>query len=62
VELGALSIAITLEKNAVKFYTWQAQAASVPEVKRFFSELAEWETGHYDALVQQQEELKEGSS
>jgi rubrerythrin len=58
VETGALSIAVSLEKNAVKFYKWQSQTAKMPEVRRFFAELAEWETGHYDALIKQQEALQ----
>ena len=29
------------------------------EAKRFFGELAEWEAGHHQALLRQQEELKE---
>jgi rubrerythrin len=54
-----LSVGAQLEYDAMRFYKAQAEAAADPEIKKFFTELAEWETGHYNALVQQQEELKE---
>ena len=58
-EMSALSIGIQLESDAMKFYRAQAAAAADPEIVGFYSELAEWETGHYQALLSQQEELKE---
>ncbi len=58
-EMSALSIGIQLEADAMKFYRSQAEAAVDQEVKQFYSELAEWESGHYQALLRQQEELKE---
>ena len=58
-EMSALSIGIQLELDAIKFYRAQAEAADEPEVREFYTELAEWESGHYQALLGQQEELKE---
>ena len=58
IEMSALSIGIQLELDATKFYEDQAQAASDPDIKSFFEELAQWENGHYRALLAQQEEFK----
>lgn len=58
-EMSALSIGITLELNAVKHYKAQAEAADDESIKSFFNELVQWESGHYDALNRQLEELKE---
>ena len=49
-ERSALSIGTQLEMNAIRFYKQQAEAAEDPDVKRFFTELADWEVGHYNAL------------
>jgi len=59
-EMSALSIGVQLEADAMAFYQAEAQAANSPDVKRFYAELADWEAGHYRALLHQQEELKEG--
>jgi rubrerythrin len=58
-EMSALSIGIGLELSAVKFYQDQAAQAGDEIVKKFYNELADWEHGHYQALLQQQESLKE---
>ncbi|MBU0640623.1 MAG: ferritin family protein [Planctomycetes bacterium] len=58
-EMSALSIGMQLEADAVKFYQAQSAAARDAAVKKFFNELAEWESGHYQALRSQQELLKE---
>jgi len=58
-EMSALSIGIQLEFNAIGFYKQQAEQAAIPEVQHFFRELAEWETGHYNALLGQQDLLKQ---
>ena len=58
-EMSALSIGMQLELDATKFYKSQAEAADDAAVKQFYTELAEWESGHYEALRRQQEELKE---
>ncbi|MBN2134570.1 MAG: ferritin family protein [Acidobacteria bacterium] len=58
-EMTALSIAINLELNTIKHYKGYANHANDPEVRKFLEELVEWETGHYDALLKQDEALKE---
>ena len=58
-EMSALSIGIRLELDAMKFYQSQSKAADDPQIKGFFAELADWESGHYHALLKQQEALKE---
>jgi len=58
-EMSALSIAILLELNSERYYREQAQATGDPDAKDFFNQLADWESGHYHALLQQQESLKE---
>lgn len=58
-EMTALSVGIQLELGAQTFYKSQAGRATDDNVKAFFLELAEWEAGHYEALLAQQEALKE---
>lgn len=58
-EMSALAIGIQLEHDAMKFYRVQSEQATEPQAKAFFAELAAWETGHYQALLKQQEELKD---
>ncbi len=58
-EMSALSIGIQLELDAMNFYKSHAGATKAPAAKAFFTELADWESGHYQALLRQQEELKE---
>jgi rubrerythrin len=58
-EMSALSIGIQLELGAVEFYAGQAKAATHPTVRAFFEELADWERGHYQALLRQQEAMKD---
>lgn len=58
-EMSALSIGIQLELNSIQFYKQEAQATDNDEVERFYTELADWEQEHYDALLRQQESLKE---
>ncbi|MFH1010108.1 MAG: ferritin family protein [bacterium] len=58
-EMSALSIGIQLELSSIKFYQEEAKAASDAFVQTFYTELVEWETGHYRALLRQQEALKE---
>ena len=58
-EMTALSVGIQLELAAETFYKRQAEAAADPAVRSFFEELARWEAGHYQALLGQQESLKE---
>lgn len=58
-EMSALSIGIQLELDTQKFYRSQAEASDDALVKEFYVELADWESGHYQALLKQHEELKE---
>ncbi len=58
-EMSALSIGIQLELNAIKFYKAEAGAVEDETVKKFYSELADWESGHYHALLKQYDSLKE---
>jgi rubrerythrin len=58
-EMSALSIGIQLELSAVKFYKERAAEAADETVTKFYTELADWESGHYQALLKQQDTLKE---
>jgi len=58
-EMSALSIGILLERNAIDFYTRQADEAESEDVRRFFRELADWETEHYRMLLRQDEALRD---
>jgi rubrerythrin len=58
-EMTALAIGIQLELNAEAFYRKEAKAARDTTVKGFFLKLADWEAGHYQALLRQQSSLKE---
>jgi rubrerythrin len=58
-EMSALGVGVHLEQSAIEFYRAQANQASDPAVRRFFDELAEWERGHYEALLSQQRTLQD---
>ncbi len=58
-EMSALAIAVQLELNAITHYRAQALRTQSPEAKAFFEELVAWETGHYEALLHQQQDLQE---
>jgi len=58
-EMSALSIGIELELSSMTFYKNEAASARDQEVRAFFTQLADWEAGHYNALLRQQEELKQ---
>ena len=58
-EMSALAIGIQLELSSIQFYKGEADAADDPMLKQFFTELADWEKEHYDALLRQQDSLKE---
>ena len=49
-ELGALSIGMTLETNAIKYFSGAAQSTSEKEVREFYQFLADWEQEHLEAL------------
>jgi rubrerythrin len=49
-ELGALSIGMTLETSAIKYFTGAAENTAENEVREFYEFLADWERQHLDAL------------
>jgi rubrerythrin len=57
-EMTSLAIGIQLEHDAMEYYRAQAAAADDPVVQGFYTQLASWESGHYQALLRQQDELK----
>lgn len=59
IEMSALSIALKLELDAERFYRDQARLAGGGPVTAFYSELADWESEHYQALKRQMDEVKE---
>jgi rubrerythrin len=58
-EVSALTIGMKLEMEAAGFYRKCAAQAATPAAKKFYTELAEWEQGHYDSFKNQLELLKE---
>lgn len=58
-EMTAVSVGIQLEMSAVKFYRAASQDTEDPLLKAFFRELEKWEQHHYNALLLQQDELKQ---
>lgn len=51
-EVGVLSVGMTLEHNAVTFFTRAAEGAQEREVRDFYLFLADWERQHFAALQQ----------
>ncbi len=49
-ELGVLSIGMTLETNAITYFSGAADNTAETEVKEFYLFLADWEKEHLDAL------------
>jgi rubrerythrin len=49
-EMGALSVGMTLEQNAILHFTNAARQSTEKEVKDFYTFLANWEKQHFDAL------------
>jgi rubrerythrin len=49
-ELAVLSIGMTLETNAIKYFTGAAKQASDREVTEFYQFLTDWEQQHFDSL------------
>ena len=58
-EMSALSVGVKLELFSMSFYRQRAEENADAFVKGFFTELAEWEAGHYHALLNQLDALKE---
>jgi len=50
-EMAALSVGMTLEKNAVAYFSGAAQSAGEAEVRKFYRFLADWEQQHLNALA-----------
>ena len=49
-ELAVLSIGMTLESNAINYFSTSASQATDTEVREFYQFLANWEKQHYDSL------------
>lgn len=58
-EAAVISAALEFEKNAVKYYGEQAEAAESAEEKKLFTWLADWEKNHMMMLASLDNELKE---
>lgn len=57
-EMGALSVGMTLETNAMALFHKAAGSSDSKEVKTFYAFLEEWEKEHFDALKNLFEQLK----
>jgi rubrerythrin len=49
-EMAVLSIGLTLETNAMRYFAEAARQAADKEVTQFYQFLGDWEKQHYDAL------------
>jgi rubrerythrin len=58
-EMSALSIAIQLELNSINHYQTAAARIAEADAKKVFTELANWESDHYQMLLKQQELVKD---
>ncbi len=52
-EVSTLAIGMKLELESKLFYSEMAKEADDEELKKFFTELSDWEKGHYEALRKQ---------
>jgi rubrerythrin len=57
-EMAALSVGMTLEKNAVAHFSAAARDATDHEVRQFYTYLADWERKHLDALQRLHESIR----
>jgi rubrerythrin len=57
-EIGALSIGIQLETNAVTFFETAARQASDPQIGGFYRFLADWEGSHLRTLQQLHDSIR----
>jgi rubrerythrin len=57
-EMAALSVGMTLEKNAIAHFSGAARSADEAEIRRFYQFLAEWEQQHLDALQSLSETIR----
>ena len=60
-ELGALSIGVQLESNAVAFFDTAAREASNPQISGFYRFLADWEGLHLRTLQQLYDSIRKDS-
>lgn len=58
-EASAISTAILIEENAIRFYADRAQISSDPEEKKIYSWLSEWEVTHLRFLAEIDKKLTE---
>jgi rubrerythrin len=58
-EVSALTIGMKLELDAMQYYRSCAETADNKEVRRFYTELADWEQEHYHTFEKQLDMLKE---
>lgn len=56
---SAISIALTLEERAFKFYQKEEAAATDPEIKKLFTWLADWELDHHQKLMELEEDYRQ---
>jgi rubrerythrin len=49
-EMGALSVGMQLESNAIQYFSEAAKTAGEAEIRDFYTFLAGWEKEHFDAL------------
>lgn len=49
-EMGVLSVGMTLEQRAIRYFSGAAEHADETEVRDFYQFLADWEKGHLEAL------------
>jgi rubrerythrin len=49
-EMAAVSVGMTLEKNAVAYFSTAAKNTTADEIRKFYQFLADWEQQHLDAL------------
>jgi hypothetical protein len=57
-EMAALSVGMTLEKNAVAHFSGAARAADEAEIRTFYQFLAQWEQQQLDALQSLSETIR----
>lgn len=58
-EMGALSIGMTLETNAIRVFSSAAENADEKEVRDFYRFLADWETEHLNSLQELHKSIRQ---
>ncbi len=59
-ELGAVSVGMTLETNAMEIFRRAQEGTESKEVKEFYSFLHNWEKEHFDSLKNFYDQLRKG--